>query len=155
MKIISAFLVAIAISYSCNSADKHKSAQEIYESGKIGDSTNFLLMKKDDLKVRDQYRYKYDTALIVQKDYYGNRQSVHVLAFYYNGLPEGKWTVFEENGSIRGYTTFKNGKQNGDEITYFDNGKIKVKSFYKDNLPQYQINYDEKGKMIDSVGLAQ
>jgi antitoxin component YwqK of YwqJK toxin-antitoxin module len=65
-----------------------------------------------------------------------------------SGKETGCFITIQASFCSRGY--YINGKKNGEEITYYENGAILSKGEYKDDkrvLPTWKI-YDENGKPI-------
>ena len=51
-----------------------------------------------------------------------------------NGVREGKWIYYYENGFIWSQGEFKNGKRTGYSIVYHENGNTKIEGNYEDGL---------------------
>ena len=133
----------------CKEQPSHKTAQEIYNSGKA-DLNDFILIKKNNRKIKDYYQYKYDTALILELGYWNTREHIEGSAFYYHGKVEGKMYLYRPNGSSSGEINYKDGKEDGFFIAY-DNEKIITKILYKKGNPVYELKYDTLGNITDSI----
>lgn len=55
------------------------------------------------------------------------------------GMKTGKWKVWNEKSILVYEVTYKNGKEDGEEIYYFDNGKPQVLTTYKDGIKDGRI----------------
>lgn len=148
-------LYALFVLVGCthNGSKTHKTAEEIYQSGVI-DTSDFELVVRDTNAVRDTLRYKYDSNLIVQRNYHYGFSKPQGFAFYYNGKPEGKWTLLRESGDTQAIFLFKNGLKNGDWLSFNGNSIVQFKTHYENDREVYRIEYDHAGKVIDSVRMA-
>lgn len=66
-------------------------------------------------------------------------------AFVKNQLPDSTWIKYSPDGSKRTFQSFKNGKLNGYDIHYFNNGDIWAISNFNDGNLIYGISYFESG----------
>ena len=152
MKYLVVIMVVVTF-IQCNNIPKHKTSEEILASGKI-DTNEFNLIRYDSVVSVRYYKYKYDTALSLEIHYiYSNYTKTieeYGYALYYKGKPEGKWLLFDRNGTLTANANYHNGRENGDFILYED-GRIKNSVFYKNGEPIYEIEYDSTGKTIDTI----
>lgn len=133
---------------SCNLTTKHKSAEEVYQSGKIETPEDFILVKENDSAVRDTFQYKYDTNLLVQRDYFGNRESIKVDAFYYKNRPVGKWIYHSPEGKIRSIIELRDGRRNYEMLIFHENEAIKNRITFINDVAVSLIEYDTSGKKV-------
>jgi len=68
---------------------------------------------------------------------------------YENGKKENLWKTYDTAGILYATIEYKNGKQYGEFIRYYSDGKIKRKDFYSNNEFQKGECWDENGKAID------
>ena len=104
---------SIFVIVSCT--PKHKSPQEIYNSGKVDNFEDFIridTMANDDDTLADVYRYKYDTSFNVSKYYtytYSTKaKTFRNYLFFYKGKMEGRVIVHHTDGSIMFEVDYKN-----------------------------------------------
>ena len=53
-----------------------------------------------------------------------------------NGKPDGEDEMWWENGNKKVYTKFKNGEPNGFYFEWYENGQTKIQGFYVDGVIQ-------------------
>ncbi|MCQ2973666.1 MAG: hypothetical protein MJ211_02510 [Bacteroidales bacterium] len=64
------------------------------------------------------------------------------------GREQGKWTLYDEKGSISGKGSYKAGNREGEWNFYFPNGNLEQKGVYKNGKPEGEwIWYYENGKI--------
>ncbi len=64
------------------------------------------------------------------------------------GLAEGKFTYYFENGAVSAETFYKNGYSDGKKVLYYANGKISEESSYKQNNEEgYFVSYHMNGQV--------
>ena len=69
-----------------------------------------------------------------------------------DGVKEGKWTSWYENGMIWSETYFENGKKDGSTATWFPNGKKRYEGFFKNGVESGKWKYwDEAGNLMQEV----
>ncbi len=70
---------------------------------------------------------------------------------YVDGVRQGKWTLWHENGKVRRVENFVNGKLEGSWKQYRDDGTLESEQSYKNNLRDGKwVAYDSTGKHIDA-----
>ena len=75
---------------------------------------------------------------------YDNKQ-VAIEGKVVNGLREGEWKWYYDNGKLKRTSIYKHGKKNGKTVYYYKNGKKRMEiTFYNDKNIR-QISWDEKG----------
>ena len=94
----------------------------------LGDTVNFL-----DLEGRDGIRYLINektpfSGVAVKTSETGE---ITRLKSYKDGKFDGESLSFYNNGQVREKESYKNGKKHGEFIIYFDNGTIKYRSIYE------------------------
>ena len=146
-------LIFLALFTNCNSAqEKHLNATEIYNSGEIKSLKDFILVAKDERKSVIEYRYKYDTLLIVQKHYDDNWQWFRGYSFYYKSVAEGKWQSFSRQNNLRGEVNYIHGKRSGLFLGYSDvDSHLVFKEYYQNDTLLYSVRYGDRGQIFDSV----
>ena len=81
--------------------------------------------------------------------YYYNNGNISVETFYKNGLQEGKRISYYANQKINEEGTYKADKADGYFVTYYNNGQVSEEGWYVDGERQGTfINYDLLGKII-------
>lgn len=66
-----------------------------------------------------------------------------------NGVRDGFYKEYNENGNMDVFLTYRNGKKEGPFIFYYANGKPRIKGFYKNNLQHGLISeHDSLGNLI-------
>ncbi len=68
------------------------------------------------------------------KFYYNSGSLSSEGVFNDNGERNDKWTYYHTNGSIAGTNIYKDGKLDGADIDYFENGQKSLESAFKDDL---------------------
>jgi antitoxin component YwqK of YwqJK toxin-antitoxin module len=85
--------------------------------------------------------------------YYNEDGSKNHNCNYKSGLLHGEYKIFDEYGIISSIRHFENGEElfkNGDSITYYSNGQIKSKCYYKNGkLEGPRIEYNYQGVVIE------
>lgn len=94
----------------------------------IGDTVNF-----SELEGRDGIRYLINekipfTGIAVKKS---DKGEITRLRSYKDGKYDGECLSFYDNGQVREKETYKDGKKHGEFFIYFDNGNVKYKSVYE------------------------
>jgi antitoxin component YwqK of YwqJK toxin-antitoxin module len=70
---------------------------------------------------------------------------------YVEGIRQGKWTLWHENGKVRRVENFSNGKLEGSWKQYRDDGTLESEQSYRNNLRDGKwVAYDSTGKHIDA-----
>lgn len=66
--------------------------------------------------------------------------------FYTNGVPNGKWLTFYQNGNLKSIENWRDGKLNGKYIIYLKNGTKSLETFFTEGKDDgnYYI-YNENG----------
>jgi len=92
--------------------------------------------------------YKNSTPVGIHREYSNTGQIVTAKVFNElgiiesegvvdpEGLKQGKWTIYYQNGAEKGKGTFKNDKPVGLWNYFFENGKIEQTGTYKDGKPE-------------------
>ncbi len=60
---------------------------------------------------------------------------------YENNLKEGLWSYYDEKGSLRKTSNFKNGLQDSTELIYYKNKIVEVLTYRKNHLNGWTIRY--------------
>ncbi len=67
-----------------------------------------------------------------------------------DGMRQGRWTFFNEQGKERSYTFFKDGKKNGFSYNSYPNGApFYYGEYWNDQMVGVWKTYDEKGKFTE------
>jgi len=78
-------------------------------------------------------------------NYYPNKQK-YVEANYKNGLKDGEWRSYREDGTLWSIHHYKNGKEDGVFKTYHENGKLYIDGAYKEGKERGTwLFYDQNG----------
>jgi len=67
-----------------------------------------------------------------------------------DGLRDGEWIWFYENGNKKRYCVYKNGLKHGPSIFYYKNGQKKSEILFDNDKNIKQTSWDEKGNKIDN-----
>ena len=71
---------------------------------------------------------------------------------YKEGKEDGEWLNFWENGKLKNKTSFKIGLMNGEWLSYFPTGKLKLTGAYDENFKVGEwIDYFENGRPRDII----
>lgn len=82
---------------------------------------------------------------IREVNYYPNKQK-YVEANYKDGLKDGEWKSYREDGKLWSEHHYVQGKEDGDYKTYHENGKLFIDGHYKDGKEVGTwIFYDKNG----------
>jgi antitoxin component YwqK of YwqJK toxin-antitoxin module len=66
-----------------------------------------------------------------------------------NGKKDGDWVSYHDNGQLDEKGNYKNGKKDGDWVSYFDNGQLAAKGNYKNGKADgYRVNYWANGNLL-------
>jgi antitoxin component YwqK of YwqJK toxin-antitoxin module len=89
-----------------------------------------------------------DRELIKETTYYSSNQK-QMEGTYKDGLRDGKWMYWYENGNVWSEGFFVKGKSDGLRINYFENGKKRQEGHYKNDarVGKWKF-YDENGKVL-------
>ncbi len=148
-------LLAIITSTNLGCQKKHRPAIEIYTSGEIGDTLDWVIHYNFAKWQYDTFYYKYDTSLCFVSSFWDSTgKDKAVTNFYYNHKAEGVITVYYRGGAKLSKAFYKNGLKDGFDISYYESGKIRWKVFYDKDKPIYSVTYNEQGEKIDSSSLA-
>ncbi|WP_159090692.1 toxin-antitoxin system YwqK family antitoxin [Aquimarina aquimarini] len=63
----------------------------------------------------------------------------------------GKVVWFYSNGNKKSEVTYENGKRNGAEIIYYENGKIKKEQQIKNDQIENSKSYNKEGKLLNTI----
>jgi len=103
---------------------KHKTAEEIFDSGAVNNLNDFVRIDTgadDDDTLLDVYKYKYDTAFLVEIMYTytltTQKKTFRNYAFLYKGAYEGKVIFYNPDSSIAGTVFYRNGKKLPDSMS--------------------------------------
>jgi antitoxin component YwqK of YwqJK toxin-antitoxin module len=70
---------------------------------------------------------------------------------YVEGVRQGKWTLWHENGKVRRIESFSNGKLDGSWKQYREDGTLESEQSFRNNLRDGKwVAYDSTGKRIDA-----
>ena len=65
-----------------------------------------------------------------------------------NGVMEGPWVSYHENGQLLSEGAFKNGKTEGPWVFYYDNGQLEMKGDFKNGEREgLWIDYYDNGQL--------
>ena len=79
--------------------------------------------------------------------YHENGQLLSEGAFK-NGKTEGPWVLYYDNGRLSLKGTFKNGKYEGPWVFYYDNGQLEMKGDFKNGEREgLWIDYYDNGQL--------
>ncbi len=67
-----------------------------------------------------------------------------------DGLRDGEWIWFYENGNKKRYCSYKNGIKDGPSIFYYKNGQKKSEIIFSNDKNVRQTSWDEKGNKVDN-----
>ena len=70
---------------------------------------------------------------------------------YKDGLREGPWLSFFENGQLGDLSHYKNGLRNGLWESYYDNGQLEMRAILKDDIGVVSEHYQEDGKTLSDA----
>ncbi|MGV3507830.1 MAG: toxin-antitoxin system YwqK family antitoxin [Sphingobacteriaceae bacterium] len=116
---------------------------------------------KDKLVLEKKYYYKRDFyESIIKYPVLVNKKAIGLKSFWVNGKPridgfsldgknpEGLYRTYHVNGQPQCICNYKNGKRDGTQLYYFDNGQLGSRIIYADGVPQSIIeNYTRDGKV--------
>jgi antitoxin component YwqK of YwqJK toxin-antitoxin module len=70
---------------------------------------------------------------------------------YVDGVRQGKWTLWHDNGKIRRVESFRNGKLEGSWKQYRDDGTLESEQSFRNNLRDGKwVMYDSTGKRVEA-----
>lgn len=67
-----------------------------------------------------------------------------------DGLRDGEWIWFYENGNKKRYCLYKNGIKDGPSIFYYKNGQKKSEIIFSNDKNVRQTSWDEKGNKVEN-----
>jgi uncharacterized protein len=72
---------------------------------------------------------------------------------YIIGLKDGTWKSFYPDGKLRFKGNFSQGNPDGQQLYYFENGKIKEEQYYKSGIREKTWKkFDEEGNQLLTIG---
>ena len=96
------------------------------------------LVKRDGIFYK-KFSDKPFTGKVKDKRYYKNSNKTQRFFFmensFVNGLRDGVWRQYWDNGQLWLKENYKNGKKEGSYIQYHENGKLNTNSNYKNGKP--------------------
>ena len=69
-----------------------------------------------------------------------------------NGLREGEWFAFHENGQLHNQGSWKNGRKNGKWVSYHDNGQLKQEGNYKNGVRVGEWRVFHRNSKLRQIG---
>lgn len=85
----------------------------------------------------------------IQKEHYSNGQVKITGRLNNDGLKEGVWTSYFENGKKNSESNFKKGINNGYSMVWYPNGNVRYFGDYTNgNKSGSWTFYNEKGKVV-------
>lgn len=129
-----------------------------YRNNKVFKEKYYL---KDQLVLEKKYYHRKDFYVYLIKDpASANKKAIVIKSFWANGKPridglsldgknpEGLYRTYHVNGQPQCVCNYKNGKRDGMQLFYFDNGQLGSRIIYADGVPQSIIeNYTRDGKV--------
>ena len=110
----------------------------LFPSLALGDTVEW-----DDLVEREGLYYEKFTDIPFTGEVTGQRQGQ-----FKDGLREGPWVSYHENGQLWMKGDHKNGEWDGPWVYYWDNGQLRTESNYKDGeLDGPWVYYHENGQL--------
>jgi antitoxin component YwqK of YwqJK toxin-antitoxin module len=128
-------LVSLLLTFSCNQEIKlDENVIEMYNDGspKIVE----MYQQKKGERIKKYY-----------KEFYENGK-IKIEGAIKNDKREGIWTYFYENGNIWSVGNYVDGKAQGKFTQYYENGKLWAYTFYKDDIKEKDIFFDNNGKVL-------
>jgi uncharacterized protein len=81
-------------------------------------------------------------------NYYHDNGQLYSKGNYKNGNQDGYWVHYHENGQLNSKGDFKNGELEGSYITYYDSGNLYSKGDYKNGKREgFWIGYWDNGQL--------
>ncbi len=137
---------------------KRNGEDRVYKKGLLAERKTFV----DD--VLEGFVELYDNGVMKMNIKYSNNVPngvgyffhksgyVNAIAWYKDGLLEGPFLVFAEDGALVKRSFYKENKQNGKSIVYHDNGMIYESGQYKENQKDGTwVTKDKDGKLMQTV----
>ena len=79
---------------------------------------------------------------------YHSNNNLKLRGKYIDGYPSGKWVYYNNDGSVSGYSIYKDGKiWDGMLVDYYENGTVNRKAYFKGGRLDKSIKYFESGNM--------
>lgn len=89
--------------------------------------------------------------MVREEEYYPSGE-MHYSGEYANGLRDGKWMFWFQNGNKWSEGNFKSGVRNGIARVYHDNGKLFYTGNYIDGKKDGKWSfYDREGKLSNEI----
>ena len=102
----------------------------------------------DDLVIREGVWYKQFTDAPFTGNITGRNQGR-----FKNGVMEGPWVSYHDNGQLESKGTYKDGKKDGPWVGYYDNGQLQFKGTLKDGKEDGSWeSYDKNGQSDEFAG---
>lgn len=75
---------------------------------------------------------------------------IYMRGYYKEGKREGQWVSFYDNGLMWSEAFYENGKRNGKSVSYYENGNVRYAGLYKnDQQSGVWKFFDETGKLVN------
>jgi len=121
-----------------------------YIDGILDKKTEYLYYDNGQIKMESNWTYDTLDGKFKQDgkttDWYANGQ-IWSEANYKNGGLEGKTYFWNESGQLKSHGSYKNNKRDGISHWYFDNGKKRLTVNYKASMTVSSISWYENGKL--------
>ncbi len=147
-------VILFVVVHDSGCSKTHRTAFEVYESGKMGDRSDWILLVDNHDEGKRIFYYKFDSSLFLIKAYY-DTSNIHerYQFFLYRGRSEGIFSIFSDdsNSAIMAINHLRNNLKEGFSFVYYDDGKLKQKEYYEHDSELYRLEYNEAGKLVDSI----
>ena len=110
----------------------------LFPSLALGETVKF-----EDLVEREGLHYKKSSQVPFTGEVTGRYQGK-----LKNGLREGPWVVYHDNGQLSRKGDFKNGEEEGPLVVYYENGRLSFKGNYKNGEKEGAwVRYYDNGQL--------
>ena len=119
----------------------------MYHKGEGVPQNDKTAVKFEDLVERGEVYYKKFTDIPFSGTVTGTPQGK-----LKNGIKDGPWVYFHENGQLLHKSTYKNGKKEGPWVKCYENGQLWKKGTYKDGKEEGPwVSYSEDGTVDNEL----
>jgi TonB family protein len=143
MKNIFTFLLFISVAYSLFGQDTLYFDDEWNKTKSLKVAAYYKIVEKN----------KDEQNQITERTYFKSGQIKYETQFSYNNKDEKTYNGLQkswyESGELRFASTYSNGKKNGDFLSYWKNGILKRKDFYKNGKLKKGECWNENGEKVE------
>lgn len=115
----------------------------------------FILLACNNQDASNAKKQKQTNKVPVVEDYverYENSNELKITGTLKNGVRDGLWTAWHENGNVESEVLYVDGDRHGMMRTWYEDGKLRYKGAYANNEKIGEwIYYDKSGNEVKRI----